>query len=158
MRKISLTDLVELKDQIVREAFPELSEVKIELHFEKSDDELMGYGELRGRGYYIDVDKVMRKAPLLAVEGGLAHELAHILVDFKMDPISRFFDQLSYERDKEYQTNDERKTDLLVVERGYGPQLLRYVRFHDKRYKHYAEEDGLTAKELKTLLRNKSST
>ncbi len=154
-KKITLSDLVTIKQKVVRTGFPELTDIQIEIDFEDSDDEMLGYGELEGGGYYIDVDIVMRKASLAAIEGGLAHELAHISIDQSMDDASRFLDDLAYEFNEEYQTNDERKTDLLVIKRGYGIQLLKFFKFYNKRYKPYTKEDGLTKREIKEILKQR---
>ena len=70
-----------------------------------------------------------------------------------MNFITRFLEQLRYEHSKKYRSSNERETDLFVVERGYGHQLLAFVEYHDKRFKPYTEKDGLTAEELKEILR-----
>ena len=47
---------------------------------------------------------------------------------------------------------DERNIDLQVILRGYGPQLLSFLRYsEEKGFPHY-KEDGLSIRELSLLL------
>ena len=165
-----------IKDRIIREKFSELSKLEISLDLEKKTDELMGYGELVGGGYYIDVDTEMKKASNEAIYGGLAHELAHILIDEKKYFISRFFTDIIFELGTKYQKKDkklniinrwinnniyhpchsyvikdERNTDLLVVEKNAGKELLAFLKFHDKY--HDESDEGLTVIELEQILK-----
>jgi len=166
-----------VRDRVINERFPELSPLEIKIEAEVDSDELMGYGELTWSGYYIDVDTDMKKATDDELYGGLAHELAHITIDErknfvsrlitdiiyglgmkykkkdkKLNPINRWLNRNVYERCYGYVTQDERNTDLLVVERGAGDKLLAFLKFHDKHHKKYKPDEGLTVKELQQIL------
>ena len=43
---------------------------------------------------------------------------------------------------------NERVIDQLAVDMGYGQHLLEFLKYHDKKYRKYNKEDGLTRKEL----------
>ena len=92
----NMDNLYKIMNSIIRKGFQELSNVDIRLDFEVSNDEFVGYGKFNGGGYYIDVDKTLKKAPVQVIKGALAHELAHITIDYSMNPITRFFDSLLY--------------------------------------------------------------
>jgi hypothetical protein len=62
-------------------------------------------------------------------------------------------DILAYRMSKRYKTLDERNTDLEVLLRGYGEDLLAFLEYSEKEgYPHY-KEDGLSIRELKILLK-----
>lgn len=166
-----------IRDRVVTELFPKLSPLEIKISIEEGSDELLGYGELTGGGYYIDVDTEMKKATEDELYGGMAHELAHIAMDEqknfvtrlitdtiynlgtkykkgdkKMNPVNRWLNRNVYHRCYGYVTSDERKTDMLVVERGAGEKLLAFLKFHDKHFKEYKHDEGLTVTELQQIL------
>ena len=94
----------------------------------------------------------MKKAPKDIVLGGFAHELAHILTDKRQSQVLKLIDSLAYKISKRYKTLDERNTDLQVIIRGYGPQLLAFLEYsEEKGFPHY-KEDGLSIREVKAIL------
>ena len=166
-----------IRDKVINEVFPELSPLEIKIGIEEGSDELLGYGELIGGGYYIDVDTEMKKATESELYGGMAHELAHIAIDERknlvtrlitdtiyslgakyqkkdkrMNPVNRWLNRHVYHRCYGYVTSDERKTDMLVVERGAGEKLLAFLKFHDKHFGKYKPDEGLTVTELQQIL------
>ena len=166
-----------IRDKVISERFPELSSLEIRADIEEDSDELLCYGELSGGGYYIDVDTKMKKATDDELYGGMAHELAHIVIDerknfvsriitdiiyglgmkykkkdSKSSPINRWLNRNVYHWCYGYVTEDERNTDLLVVERGAGGNLLAFLKFHDKYYEKYKPDEGLTVQELQQIL------
>ena len=107
-----------------------------------------------GRKCEVYVDKSLKKAPEKVVKGGLAHEAAHIYRDYKRNVFSRALDSVRYAVDiKKQETRNEREADMLVVKRGYGEELLAFLKYHDKRRKKHKKKDGLTVKELKKILK-----
>ena len=166
-----------IRDKVIAERFPELSALEIMIDIEENSDELLGYGELTRGGYYIDVDLEMEKATDDELYGGLAHELAHIIMDEqkddlirlitdfiyglgikyrkddkKMNFMNRGINQFIYRRCYAYVIEDERRTDLLAVEKGAGNKLLTFLEFHDRHHEKYESDDGLTASELRQIL------
>lgn len=147
--------LLKIKDRVVRIGFPELSAVQINVKKKKKGkaDYFAAMQYVEDKVYDLLVGKALRGAPRTVVEGCFAHELAHISFDVRRNPLQRGLDQVLCDSSEAYQTFDERRTDELVIIRGYGPQLLSFVEFANERYKKYNKKDGLTAKEIKAKLR-----
>lgn len=47
----------------------------------------------------------------------------------------------------------ERRADMLVVERGLGTDLLQFHKEHNREYKPYRANEGLTTGEIRKLLK-----
>ena len=147
-----MNDLVLLRDKVVQRGFPELFAEDIQVEYKLLDDALLEYGTLSPEGFYIEVDKSLMNASPYVIIGGLAHEFSHILVEKTSNArvISR--DILAYRLSKRYKTLDERNTDLEVLLRGFGKDLLVFLEFSEKEgYPHY-KEDGLSIREVKILI------
>ncbi|MBW2990535.1 hypothetical protein KY348_02400 [Candidatus Woesearchaeota archaeon] len=147
-----MNNLKEIIDKIIRDAFPELMSEDIKIEYKSLNDALLECGSLTGEGFYIEVDTTLENAPVEVKEGGLAHELAHVSKDRDKRLISKLRDRFASFISKRYKTLDERNTDLEVIIRGYGPQLLSFLEYSEKKgFPHY-KEDGLAIREVKSLL------
>lgn len=78
--------------------------------------------------YALIVDKEVFKMNDMAITGCLVHELCHIK-------------NWSYK-------DDERETDQMVIDMGYGVELYEFLKYHDRHYVKYKNKDGLTKKEV----------
>ncbi len=137
----------------VRKGFPELENVEIGVQYVRGLDAYFETTRNSRYDYSIDVHRSLKKAKKRVVVGGIAHEFGHILEEVGMGAGMCSFDEFLYNSNfLGYQTYDERKTDIVVVQRGFGKQLLSFVKWANKRREKYTEEDGLTAKELKEIL------
>ena len=145
-------DLEIVKNRIVTGGFPELSGIEIYPEYKKIKDGYLEFYRIKKGTYQINVDRSLGNATLGVVEGGTAHELAHIARDNKRWRIFHTFDMFLYNNWRWYETRDERRTDILVVERGYGQQLLEFVRYANERREDFTAKDGLTAEELERML------
>lgn len=139
--------------EIVVKGFPELSKVMINTCYSKLEDAYFEYDKVK-RGYKIKIDTSLRGRKRDVLVGGLAHEIAHIKRDVGFGPFL-FLDELLYDLSTKYESWTERKTYLLVVQRGLGRELLEFVKWANRRGEEYTKEDGLTQKELELLLKNK---
>ena len=149
---INMNNLDEIRDEIIKKGFPELLTEDIQAEYKPLKDALFEYGELTKEGFYIEVDDSMKDAPKDVMEGGFAHELSHILTDKEQGKALSLRDGLAYRISKRYKTLDERNTDLQVIIRGYGPQLLAFLEYSEKEgFPHY-KEDGLSTREVKSIL------
>lgn len=146
-----MNNLQEILNSVKSNGFSDLH-VVISVEYVKSKDAYFSY-ERNERKYHIEADKKMKKAPLEVVEGGLAHELAHIERDSKLGFFERREDIRKYNDSAEYRKEDERETDMLVIQKGYGKQLLEFIKYHNKRRRKYKKKDGLTKKEIKKLIK-----
>ncbi len=144
-----------IKDEVIKNGFPELMKTDITALFVKIDDYIMQVDELEEKGWVIEVDDmlIIKQADdelLDVLRGGIAHELAHI-VRKPVGLFNKWIDIILYKISWKFRELDERNTDLTVVLRGYGPELLKFLEYCEKDYSRY-EEDGLSQIELKTLL------
>jgi len=145
-------NLEEIRDHVIKRGFPELMAEDIQVEYKKLEDALLEYGGLTEEGYYIEVDETLKTAPDDVLIGGFAHEFSHIISDKSLVKklISR--DKLAYNISPRYKTLDERNTDIEVLLRGFGNELLSFLEYSEKNeYPHY-KEDGLSIREVKTLL------
>ncbi|NQU98711.1 hypothetical protein HQ533_04545 [Candidatus Woesearchaeota archaeon] len=147
-----MTDLKKIRDNIIENGFPELMSIDIWIDWKKLKDALIEYGGLTEEGFYIEVDKSLRDAPTEVIEGGLAHDLTHILTDVQQGRNLTLKDRLAYKISKKYKTLDERNTDVTAILRGYGSQLLAFLQYaEEKDFPHY-QEDGLSIREISALV------
>lgn len=133
--------------RLVRSAFPELCRRRIAIAFEPlPEDTLLRYD--RGACFSISVSDALRDAPGRALEGGIAHELAHLVRDSRLPPraLLRAFDR--YDRSRFYRVRDERATDRLAVDRGFGPHLLAFLRHARTLGYRFHAEHGLHTREI----------
>lgn len=131
------------------QAYPELRSKDVRVQWAKLEDAVMEVQPLSPEGWIIEVDKSLQDASNEVILGGLAHELAHIIRDTK----ETWIDKILYKISVRYQTNDERNTDLEAVFRGFAPQLLAFMQATEKLDYEYYEEDGLSTRELKLLIK-----
>lgn len=147
-----MNNLSEIRDKVIKSGFPELMSEDIQVEYKKLEDAVFECGGLTEEGFYIEVDKSMENAPESVIEGGFAHELSHILIDKTQGIGLTLRDGLARTLSKRYKTLDERNTDLQVIIRGYGGQLLSFLEYSDKKdFPHY-KEDGLSIREVKQIL------
>src|SRR6266542_3587315 len=108
---------------LIRRRFPELRGVKIAIR--SGDYDCWMYYEPTGpREFLIGVDGSLESAPRRVLEGGFAHELAHIVRDARHSPsqLDRAFAR--YGASLAWRIREERNADLEVIRRGCGRQLL----------------------------------
>ena len=121
---------------VLHRYFPELRGIRIAL--EPGDfDCWMYYEPLGGRHFRMGVDRSLESAPRRVLEGGFAHELAHIVHDTRHSPshLERAFAR--YAGSLSRRVREERDTDLEAIRRGCGRQLLALM--------HYARARGYAA-------------
>ncbi len=144
-----LTDLLNL---VIRKGFPELLREDVHIEFAKLRDSLLQYGELTHEGYYIEVDETLRDATKGVLIGGIAHECAHIIMDKSIGHRFVTGDWLAYRISARYKTLDERNSDIEVILRGFGRDLLQFLRYSEKLELDHYKEDGLSIREVEILL------
>ena len=147
-----MANLTKILDGVIRRGFPELLREDIRIEFLNLHDSLLSYGELTHEGFYIEVDKTLRDAPENVFIGGIAHECAHIVVDMSKGRKALSGDALAYRISSRYKTLDERNTDLEVILRGFGQELLHFLRYSEQLGLDHYREDGLSIREIEILL------
>jgi hypothetical protein len=137
--------------RLVATAYPELKRLRIAIAFAPlADDTLLRYDCADGR-FSISVGDLLREAPIRVLEGGIAHELAHLVRDSALAPrlLARAYGR--YDRSRFYRARDERATDRLAIERGLGPQLLAFLVYARSRGYRFTPEHGLHTREIAAL-------
>lgn len=137
--------------RLVATAYPELKRLRIAIAFAGlPDDTLLRYDCAAGR-FSVSVGDFLRDAPVHVLEGGIAHELAHVVRDSRLAPrlLARAYDR--YDRSRSYRVRDERATDRLAVDRGLGPQLLAFLAHARSRGYRFTPEHGLHTSEIAAL-------
>jgi hypothetical protein len=147
-----LNDLKKILNLVVRKGYPELLREDVKIEFVKLRDALLQYGELTHEGYYIEVDETLRDAPKGVLIGGIAHESAHIIMDKSIEHRFISGDWLAYRISSRYKTLDERNTDIEVILRGFGRELLQFLRYSEELELDHYKEDGLSIREVEILL------
>ena len=145
-------NLKQILDDIISKGFPELLNESIEIEVVKQDDCLMSYGSYKDdMGFFIEVDDKLKDAPEDVLRGGIAHELAHI----SHEKVNRLgiFDSFLYKHSERFRLLDERNTDLEVIFRGFGTDLLKFLEFRDTLGYSDADYEGLNKREIRQLLR-----
>ena len=151
--------LKEKLKKVRKKIFPELKKVKIDLGLINSDTEFMNYGTYEGDEfagqYYINIDRSMTRAPPKALTVCLSHELAHIYVDKEMNFFLRLLTDKVLRKEHTYRIWDERRVDLMLVERGLGNALMEFEEFAAPMRAKRNGEEGLTKEEVKALMNGK---
>lgn len=132
----------------LRPAFPELDRLRIPIAFDAlPEDTLLRY-DLEPGGNSILVNDCLRRAPVRALQGGIAHELAHLVRDCRIPRPARSRAYDRYDRSRPYRIRDERATDHLEIERGFGPHLLSFLRHARRLGYRFTPEHGLRYREI----------
>jgi hypothetical protein len=112
-------------DTIIRKSFHELMGEEIQIDYAESKKHPLCHGYIPKSGWYINVNEELSKAPPAVVEGGIAHELAHIATEKEYGRTMTRLGKLE-NISRRHKTAIERNTDVTVILRGYGPQLQSY--------------------------------
>ncbi len=138
--------------RLITRSFPELLRLRIGIAWEElGPGECFEYYESGGR-FQVAASPRMRGASRRAIEGGLAHELAHIARDTRMGPWQRDRAFERYRRSRKYRMQEERATDRLAVERGYGPHLIELAKQAKRLGITFRREHGLLRREVSALV------
>lgn len=145
-----MMNLSEILDDVILKGFQELLPDDIEINFLKQDDCLLSYGSYKDHGYFIEVDLKFNDASVDVLRGGIAHELAHISHE-KLNKLG-FVDSFLYKHSERFRILDERNTDLEVIFRGFGADLLQFLDYREMLGYSMDDYEGLTRREVKSLM------
>ncbi len=139
--------------QLLCRSFPELRRLRIGIGFDELEPgNCLEYYTLAGR-FGIAVSPLLKEAPLKALVGGIAHELAHIVRDHRLGPLQRDWAFERFALSRTYRFREERATDRRAVERGYGPHLMALAAFARRIGIRFERENGLLTNEIVCLHR-----
>jgi len=149
---MSLDDAKDLVLDLISTSFPTLKNRPV-LFKDAELDEIAGC-ELTDTGLEIILNEEdFAQMSSQAAIGVIVHELCHLESDlaeshFKKWLRTRFPRLFSVDVAKM-----ERDTDIMVIEKGFGKDLLAFQEYHDSIYEPYDESDGLTLKEIQAMVR-----
>ena len=142
-------------DDVIKKGFPELLGEDIRIEYAALDDALLTFGKLSQEGFYIEVDESLRNASVDVLTGGIAHECAHIIFEKTKANKALSIDMFAYRVSSRYRILDERNTDLEVILRGFGNELLLFLQHSVQLGLDHYREDGLSIREIEILTSNK---
>jgi len=151
MAMISKSEATQIARSVILEHFPELASKRVRFLFVagKKYDFYMATRWTILRHEIIIEEEILRYSTL-AFSGCLAHELAHILIISRKSFFRRIWETLFAVQDE---TSEEREADKVAVERGLGSALIRFNEDHNEEYKRYKVSEGLTAWEIKRMMK-----
>ena len=142
---------------MIARSFPELKRLRIAIELGALDrDTCFFYSHHSGR-YQITVSDCLGRAPLRVLEGGIAHELSHIVEDSRLGPRQREIALDRYARSAGFRMRDERATDLRQIARGYGPQLLAFLSYARALGFRFTRQHGLIPSEISSRIRGRAN-
>jgi hypothetical protein len=153
----AMNDLIRLLDKVIGRGFPELLGEDIRIEYIPLKHSLLAYGNLSHEGFYIEVDTQLNVAPVDVMTGGIAHECAHIVFEKHKKGSLMSFDMFAYRVSSRYRAMDERNTDLEVILRGFGHELLQFLRHSVQLGLDHYREDGLSIREIENILSVKNT-
>src|SRR5437016_9986115 len=135
-----------LLSRLILRSFPRLRGLPLTI-FWGAGDELLSY-TFHEDHYLVCVNDCLKPATKRVLEGGIAHELCHIDADLRMGPYQRQLAWSRYNRLRWCRMREERATERRVIELGYGPHLLAFVRFAHRLGYSFSREHGLLYAEI----------
>lgn len=139
--------LTQILRRLIARSFPRLRRVRVTISW-AADDDLLWYTVKDGT-HLIFVNTCLRPAPKRVLEGGISHELCHIDADIRMGPFQRELAWRRYAVSRWCRMREERATEQRVIELGYGPSLLAFVRFARTLGYSFTREHGLLYSEIR---------
>jgi hypothetical protein len=138
-------------NKIIKKSFPELLNLEFSLEYEDLDDSFAETWETNKTSFVFVLDKSFIDAEEEVIVGLIVHELSHISQDLRLLRFERWVDEFLNKHFKRYSLLDERNADLSAVLRGYGQNLLKFLRFIEREFPDF-ETEGLSINELEILL------
>lgn len=139
-----------LIEELIRDHFPELKNTRVRVRVMREKGAFAYIVDLPLLNRTIHVHRRFRKVKDDEVlKGCLAHELEELCHSIKQS----WWSQLTTVFRPKFETEHERMIDQRVIDRGCGPYLYKFIKYHDKYYEKYNKSDGLTAKEIKKQLK-----
>ena len=140
--------------ELVRQSFPKIQGIRFAISLAASET---GIAEMHldraNKVAFVWIDPVdLKQMSRDELVGCLAHELCHVERDCRRGWITPIFDWL-YWSFPAVLSWEERSVDREAVRKGYGPELLAILDYHDRNYLKYDRTDGLTAEEIQREMR-----
>ena len=137
-------------------SFPRLRHIRLTISW-GLDDDLLCYTVQNGE-HRIRVNDCLKPATTRELEGGIAHELCHVDADLRLSRYQRELAWRRYAASRWWRMREERATELRVIELGYGPRLLAFVRFARRLGYSFTREHGLLYPEIRRAVQTQQTS
>lgn len=150
------SDVLEVVESLIEEAFPDLRGWRVHIKIVRTESFIATMmvqrvvKRVRIRVSRDDIEAMSESS----IRGALAHELCHAEFAISTPMIRDLIRSIAQNFSGRARTTDERATDLCVISKGYGSDLMAFQKYHDKVYEAYGPEDGLTLDEIKRIVIN----
>jgi len=142
--------LNQIKARVIK-GFLELKMTNIELFWHPVRSGIFEYGDFEGNeGYYVHVHPWLRQARSEVLIAGTAHEFAHIAKEINIGKSHTVRTLNRYHKSRGYRRRDEIETDLEVINRGFGRELLCLESYRRNRRIHNGY--GIPLESLRTII------
>jgi len=148
-----MNDLTIIKNSVIGRGYPELNSEEVEIDYEKTRNKWLLYYCRNHSGFYIRVNSLLRDAPPRMKEGGIAHELSHVVAEKTRGKRTVAKSYQLYHTFKIFRDLEERSIDLDVILRGFGLGLAELFEYAKRDNIPYADDLGLSSEEIRALLR-----
>jgi hypothetical protein len=147
------SNLIALAKTMISTSFPSLHGMKLKIELIETEDYVMAVG-LEGKEIHLDVSREdAARMGRGVMTGVLAHEFCHAEEDCRHGPLLEALLSWLYECAPSLETWMERRIDAAVIRKGYGNELLAFLRYHNHYYEPYDQTDGMTVEEIEEALR-----
>lgn len=137
-------------EELMSNGYPEIKFLRLGFGYERLKD-LHGSSYRNNGSWEILIDRGLKGSKRSVLRGIVSHEISHVINDECLNKSAQRKDKILY-RFRLYQELKERETDLDVILRGHGEDLLSYKMFEvSKGY----NVTGLAINETKKLIRQK---
>lgn len=149
--------LQKIAEKVLR-SYPELSEYRIDVMYKNYRGAYAKYWYTKRSvtgPFDIGLSEELRYASPGVKTAVIAHELAHISRDVKKAKVSggMSYEDHMYRRSRIKRMRDERGTDIMVVRRGFGPELIEFLKYYGRKNGGGHPEGGLDTDEVKLIMK-----
>ena len=140
---MAMHNLRAIKKQVIEKGFPELKTVRVDIRWDQVKDGVMQMGYylmenkiIRPMEFIIYVDPCIRASTEQAIGAGIAHEGVHMIKHINLTIKGILEEERRYKSSRAYRERDEISTELEVINRGFGFNLLALEKFRETNFRH----------------------
>lgn len=147
-------DKLKILLNVVLEKYPDLEDYNFSIKYNYLSDAYAMY-YIDGKQIDIEINYSLKDKDDRLKIAAIASEISHIIKEKKLSFIplglGNLIEGVAYDVSKIYRKYDERQTDIETVKRGFGKELLEFLKYMDENDE---ESEGLTIIDLESLLSN----
>ena len=146
--------LDKLLREVAESGFPEMVSQGVSISYSNVLDSFDSYENVNGQ-WHIELDRKLVKASKSAKKGAIAHALARVVEEMSMSKKEEVLDRALYIISRKYRILEERNTDLSVITRGFGKELLDLDEYLEKRGYDFGSDSGISTYEMRRIFSRK---